>query len=677
MKSSFYRICIFLAISVCSFFNLVSQQLPEPVTDQLWEVTFESERIAVEWEQEVPTSKTSFTILGQIQNDAESEVIYSKIENTVHIALKSETTNIKEITYSPDRGVNFDFYQENDFPDHNHWQCGGHQDHAEESQGVLQHFEKYTGNSNRRATPEIDLLVLYTTESKNQRGGRAQMETFINSMVASCNATFNRSNANAKIILLDAQETNYRAHGQLITDFRRLVNRTDGHLDEVHTLRAELGADLVLLLTDKDDDGTFGYASIPRGTTGNKNSAFSVCRQATAGGVYPHEIGHNLGCNHNRNSPATTTFPYAFGHFWQNGGETRGSIMSYTGRRSAYFSNPDVRLDGSPTGREDLNDNARTIDNLAPYVAAYFDRPTVIDDRGPEGYTYAVDERQVIDVTYRVDIAYGANGEWEFLTNQTSDVTCNNASFGGDPISGVAKKCYIKEAKGAYDLDPMTIPGTIELENYDRGGAGISYSDADPENRGAAGSNFRTSDGVDIVAGNGSNAIGFISAGEWLNYTVNIQEAGSYDFEFHYSSPNGGGELSLELNDANLVGAISMPATGNWGVFDQTTVQAELPQGEHILKLNVIQNGYNLDKIVTTRSRVTSIEDEFSDDLYVYPNPSRSGIFNLNKSVDWSIMNLQGVTVLEGKGDKVIMNEQDKGVYFLTVNGVSSRLIIH
>jgi len=60
------------------------------------------------------------------------------------------------------------------------------------------------------------------------------------------------------------------------------------------------------------------------------------------------------------------------------------------------------------------------------------------------GYTYSCGEYATVNVTGTMDIAYGANGSYKYLYNQTANVGCDNNTFGGDPIFGVAKSCYTK-----------------------------------------------------------------------------------------------------------------------------------------------------------------------------------------------------------------------------------------
>ena len=77
---------------------------------------------------------------------------------------------------------------------------------------------------------------------------------------------------------------------------------------------------------------------------------------------------------------------------------------------------------------------------------------------------------------------------------------------------------------------PFAVGQTIEAENYDSGGEGIAYHDTTPANLGGA--NYRPGDAVDVQAG-GSNGydLGYAVSGEWLNYTVNVTTAGSYEVQ--------------------------------------------------------------------------------------------------------------------------------------------------
>ncbi|MDX2189392.1 MAG: Ig-like domain-containing protein, partial [Bacteroidota bacterium] len=76
---------------------------------------------------------------------------------------------------------------------------------------------------------------------------------------------------------------------------------------------------------------------------------------------------------------------------------------------------------------------------------------------GPAGYTLCSAEGQSCVLTGTMDVAYGANGAFNYLTNRTGTINCNNATF-GDPIVGVGKSCYVKSVSVAT--------GTVTRETW-------------------------------------------------------------------------------------------------------------------------------------------------------------------------------------------------------------------
>ncbi|MEL7533111.1 MAG: glycosyl hydrolase, partial [Bacteroidota bacterium] len=106
-----------------------------------------------------------------------------------------------------------------------------------------------------------------------------------------------------------------------------------------------------------------------------------------------------------------------------------------------------------------------------------------------------------------------------------------------------------------YTGYPVSIPGDIEAGQFDlfEGGIGqgISYNDASTSNNG----NFRENEYVDVsLAGNEGAIVSFINPGEWLEYSIDVQQAGFYDLSFRYASGNnaGGGPFRL-LSDGDTI----------------------------------------------------------------------------------------------------------------------------
>ncbi|GEM_PF-1426812 len=218
----------------------------------------------------------------------------------------------------------------------------------------------------------VDILVVYTELSKAGAGGKDGIETLAQLAIEESNLCFSTSGINMQLNLVNVVQANYTETGNIESD---LYNLSDGSIPDLETLRyADYKADLVSMITEREDSGTIaGIAWILYNLSdpGNRDSsAFSVVRRAYAVGnyVFPHEIGHNLGCAHDRNNADNTyrAFPYSYGQRFTAQGVTYATVMTYPpGVRIPYFSNPDISYNGTPTGVSSnslfATDNAATI----------------------------------------------------------------------------------------------------------------------------------------------------------------------------------------------------------------------------------------------------------------------------------------------------------------------------
>ena len=93
----------------------------------------------------------------------------------------------------------------------------------------------------------IDVVVLYTPETKHEEGGRAAVEALIDLFVAETNQANANSGVTHRIRLVLKEEVDYADTGTFV-DINRLVDDSDGSMDHVHELRDAYAADLVHLL---------------------------------------------------------------------------------------------------------------------------------------------------------------------------------------------------------------------------------------------------------------------------------------------------------------------------------------------------------------------------------------------------------------------------------------------
>ncbi len=146
----------------------------------------------------------------------------------------------------------------------------------------------------------------------------------------------------------------------------------------------------------------------------------------------------------------------------------------------------------------------------------------------------------------------------------------------------VAINVGVKTSRSPYGGTAAIIPGTVEAENYDFGGEGVTYHDVDAGNKGGV---YRTDD-VDINAAvEGGFTVGWMNLSEWLEYTVNITVAGAYSLDARVASPEAGGTFHIECNGVDVTGPLTVPATGGWDTWTSVTkTGVNLPAGTHVLR---------------------------------------------------------------------------------------------
>ena len=111
--------------------------------------------------------------------------------------------------------------------------------------------------------------------------------------------------------------------------------------------------------------------------------------------------------------------------------------------------------------------------------------------------------------------------------------------------------------------------------------------------------------GVEVEAtsdiGGGQN-IGSLDNGDYAEYFVNILDSGTYNVTFRSAADpawSSGGQLELSIYDSSTSNYISLqnvvlPQTGGWQQWKNTSKALNLPKGERLLRLTVIQGPFNL-----------------------------------------------------------------------------------
>ena len=169
------------------------------------------------------------------------------------------------------------------------------------------------------------------------------------------------------------------------------------------------------------------------------------------------------------------------------------------------------------------------------------------------------------------------------------------------------------------------IPGIIECEDFDGGAEGMTFHDSDNVNEGDV-KNYRTdSGGVDLVKGNGGTCLGYTAQGEWLEYTVNVTEAGKYEYEATVSAGNDGAGFTLSLvsdGQVTQLAKVNVPKTADNDWSKYKTVSGKLSKpleaGKQILRITINGAYANIDKIVLRQVSDTPIHADADPNFHVY-----------------------------------------------------------
>lgn len=236
----------------------------------------------------------------------------------------------------------------------------------------------------------------------------------------------------------------------------------------------------------------------------------------------------------------------------------------------------------------------------------------------------------------------------------------------------------------SYAENPASLPGIIEAGHYDKyeggSGQGVSYSDASSNNEGE----FRPTEAVDAtVRPNEGATIGWIAGGEWVEYTIDVQNSGNYKMDFRYASANsnGGGPFHLELDGKVIGEEITVPSTGGWDRWATKTVSnLPIPAGSHVLRVAFSGGEFNLAKMTFSLESALSYSQPMAkagEDLWL-DSPVTSAALDGSSSTDpgqnaltYTWKQVFGPTEVSISNNAIVNPEVSgliKGIYLFNLN---------
>jgi hypothetical protein len=170
---------------------------------------------------------------------------------------------------------------------------------------------------------------------------------------------------------------------------------------------------------------------------------------------------------------------------------------------------------------------------------------------------------------------------WNSVAAGSYSLTARATDNAGAVTTSSAVSITVTGAQSPFNGTAWAIPGNVAVVQYDNGGEGVAYHDTEAANLWLK--TFRPGEGVDC---NGVE-IGWLSTGEWLEYTVNVAQTGSYTLTIPLSGTGTGGKIRISMNGVDVTGPLTAPTTGGWHTFQDVSTTVSLVAGKQVMRISV------------------------------------------------------------------------------------------
>lgn len=250
----------------------------------------------------------------------------------------------------------------------------------------------------------------------------------------------------------------------------------------------------------------------------------------------------------------------------------------------------------------------------------------------------------------------------------------------GDRINTIPLPDFSNVVPQAPFVENMTIPGTIEMENYDEGGQSISFNDKDFVNEGG----IYREDGVDITQIDSTDkskgyAVGYTQAGEWMEYTLKVTTAGEYVFLANVATGLEGSSFQLFMDGKAISDTIVAPKGEDWNTYGMVEGKTTaLEAGEHVLRVAITGAYLNIDWIKFGKSKDEIISIKPSVRYGLNMDISRSSTLNVFdiRGQHMGVIRVMGMPTTSSVMQAMHAKNFKSGVYFVqSVNKAFGKMI--
>jgi endoglucanase len=214
----------------------------------------------------------------------------------------------------------------------------------------------------------------------------------------------------------------------------------------------------------------------------------------------------------------------------------------------------------------------------------------------------------------------------------------------------------------------FALPGIVYASDFSLGSNGKAYFDNEVADYHLSTDSYTAwnqgwayrNDGVDIqkledvINSNGLN-VGWLGSGEWMQYDIDVTEAGVYDVKVRVASNSANGICHFAIDKAPATAKKIVPNSGGWDEWTFVTIpNLVLSEEDHKIEFHIDREGFNVSSFEFIRKGATTTLDH----LYLYSVTRNASTIDLtlNKTVAMPLPDNPGGFVIRVNGSQESIN---------------------
>jgi len=160
--------------------------------------------------------------------------------------------------------------------------------------------------------------------------------------------------------------------------------------------------------------------------------------------------------------------------------------------------------------------------------------------------------------------------------------------------------------------------------------------------------------------------VGYIDAGDWLEYNVEVAEGQMFNLNARLASTQVG-SLKILLGE-EILGTVSFTNTNGWQNWQTFTIPITLTAGTHTIRIQAVTGGFNFNWVEFKSQVILANEDDvLVNEISVFPNPAAHEV-TIKANSNWkslSLIDVLGVNHYDGAILEIMsMRNLAAGIYF-------------